>query len=156
MDPIRAQATKLVHTFDHNRNGVIDLSVPQGQAVDTFLDETLDLKNQVGRVPLQTRLFHDADANRDQRVTVGEVERVLRRFDTNGDGRLATDAGPTLKVMGLVAAGAAAGVAAALYRNLPVALTTFVGMGTMALAGGFLVDKAELAHFQAAYPSLRL
>lgn len=89
---IRSMTSEIMHKYDHNRNGVIDLSGSPEAAFGK--DEMIFTQRQsqyVGK-PIHAytyrSLFEAADTDHDRHVTRGELERAIRRFDKDSDGKL--------------------------------------------------------------------
>jgi hypothetical protein len=98
---ISAIVDRILADYDHNGNGVIDLRQPKAQGnllqkiAHTLAtpDERISKDCEPGINPIMPtfiRLFREADTNKDEIVTREEMTAVIRRFDTNQDGALAS------------------------------------------------------------------
>jgi hypothetical protein len=96
---VNGMVNDIVYKYDHNKNGVVNLTRPDGfwdkvknpdervrskTSVSSFGDEL----NVSTSVYTQRDLFYAADKNNDGQVTREELTEVVKKFDTNGDGQM--------------------------------------------------------------------
>lgn len=92
--------TEAMYKYDHNKNGVIDLTRPDGiwnrlknpdervrstTQVNSFSEDKLTISSQVYSM---RDLFYAADKNGDKQVTREELLAEVKKFDADGDGEM--------------------------------------------------------------------
>lgn len=101
---INHMVADIMYKYDHNKNGVIDLTQPDGfwnklknpdervrSTTNTYTTpdgkggDTLTISSSVYTM---RDLFYAADKNGDKKVTTDELTAEIKKFDENGDGTL--------------------------------------------------------------------
>jgi hypothetical protein len=85
---ISSDARSIVTRYDRNADGQIDLTQRGPEAEHRRLALRSDRFGTSQDVVTYPTLFRDADADQNGRVTTAELEAVMRRFDSDGDGEL--------------------------------------------------------------------
>lgn len=85
---INKLVSRIINAYDHNHNRQVDLKKPEPELERR---ETVHGQDYIQYSTwTRKKLFEAADTNQDQVVTAEELTAQIKKYDTNGDGKLET------------------------------------------------------------------